>query len=101
MRNLFIPIVKIDEETRQVIGRATVEEIDSQGEVVTFEGSKKAFETWTDAFEKATGGASKGNIREMHQSWAAGKVVAWDAEEDDKAIGLDLDKALKLIDEGV
>lgn len=95
MRNLFVPIVKIDEDQRVVIGRATVEEIDSQGEVVSFEASKAAFETWTKQFEKATDGESLGNIREMHQSWAAGKVTAWDAEKQDKSILI----ATKIVDD--
>lgn len=92
---LFIPIQKIDEERHEVIGRATVEELDAQGEIVEFAGSKRAFEAWTKKFEKATGGLSLGNIREMHQAIAAGKVIAWDADADSKAIEL----ACKVVDE--
>lgn len=41
--HITIPITKVDEEQRMVYGYATVEEIDSHGEIITYEASKKAF----------------------------------------------------------
>ena len=92
---LFIPIIKVDEERREVIGRATREEIDSDREVVEFEGSKRAFAKWTQQFAKNTDGISLGNIREMHRGWAAGKVTAWEADETDQSIVI----ATKIVDD--
>jgi len=67
---LNIPISKIDEEQRIVTGIATAEVLDSQGDIVDYEASKKAFSEW------------KGNIREMHGDTAVGKAI--DVQFDDK-----------------
>jgi phage head maturation protease len=68
---LNFPITKVDEEERVVYGVATSEAVDSQGDVIDYEASKKAFEAW------------KGNIREMHQPVAVGKAI--DIQFDDEA----------------
>lgn len=60
---LNIPISKIDEEQRIVTGIATTESLDSQGDIVDYEASKKAFSDWP------------GNIREMHNPIAVGKGI--------------------------
>jgi len=65
-----IPISKIDEEQRIVTGIATTEALDSQGDIVDYEASKKAFSEWS------------GNIREMHNPVAIGKSI--DVQFDDK-----------------
>lgn len=88
---LFVPFSKRDAQPDGSViveGIATKEEIDKQGEVVTYEASKAAFAEWTDAFSRATGGMSLGNIREMHGPVAAGKAIAWDADDATKAITL-------------
>ena len=72
--HITIPITKVDEEQRMVYGYATVEELDSHGEIITYEASKKAFSNWI------------GNIREMHQDIAIGKAI--DIEFDDDAKGV-------------
>lgn len=72
--HVTIPITKVDEEQRMVYGYATVEELDSHGEIITYEASKKAFSNWI------------GNIREMHQDIAVGKAL--DIEFDDDAKGV-------------
>ena len=72
--HITIPIQKVDEEQRMVYGYATVEELDSHGEIITYEASKKAFSNWI------------GNIREMHQDIAVGKAI--DIEFDDEAKGV-------------
>jgi hypothetical protein len=62
---LSMPINKIDKERRVVTGFATLDNLDRQGDVVPKEASVKAFENF------------RGNIREMHQPIAVGKVVSF------------------------
>jgi len=88
---LYVPFTKVepqDDGSVIVEGLATCEELDKQGEVVTYAASKKAFANWTEAFSEVTKGASLGNIREMHGPIAAGKAIAWWADDEKKAIGL-------------
>jgi hypothetical protein len=73
---LFVPIAKVDRERREVWGWATLETMDQQGEVVDYDASVKAFDEWGRNFERATGGVSRGNLREMHQPKAVGTVIA-------------------------
>ena len=61
--SIYCPISKVNEEKRTVAGWATTEEVDKQGEVVDFNGSKEAFGSWGK------------NIREMHEPKAVGKAV--------------------------
>jgi hypothetical protein len=67
---LFIPFSKIDKEKRLVTGIATSEHEDGDGEVLEYDGSKKAVNGWP------------GNVREMHQLIAAGKAI--DVKFDDE-----------------
>lgn len=62
---LSMPINKVDKERRIVSGFATLDNLDKQGDVVPAEASRKAFEGF------------RGNIREMHQPIAVGKVVSF------------------------
>lgn len=82
----FVQFSKLDDDFRSVLGTATVEEIDKQEEVVSFAGAKKAFEAHADYFVKASQGKSKGNVREMHQPIAAGRIVEWEPDDKAKAI---------------
>jgi hypothetical protein len=66
---LSMPIAKYDAETRQVSGFATLDNFDSHGDVVLSEASQKAFSRF------------RGNIREMHQPIAVGKLVDFREEE--------------------
>lgn len=73
-----LPITKVDQEQRIVSGYATVEEIDSQGEIIEYEASKKAFSAWI------------GNIREQHNpEKAVGKALNVRFDDDRKGIWLD------------
>jgi len=63
--NLSMPISKVDKERRIVSGFATLDNLDRQGDVVPAEASKKAFERF------------RGNVREMHQPIAVGKIVSF------------------------
>src|SRR4051812_10490368 len=73
---LQVPITKIDIARREVYGVAALEQPDHSGEVFDYATSRPYFQEWTSAFEKRTGGKSKGNVRAMHKDIAAGKLVA-------------------------
>jgi hypothetical protein len=60
-----MPIGKIDVERRMVSGFATLDNIDKQGDIVTTESSVNAFKNF------------RGNLREMHQPSAVGKIVSF------------------------
>jgi len=62
---LSMPIGKIDKERRVVSGFATLDNIDKQGDVVDTGASLTAFKNF------------RGNLREMHQPSAVGKVVSF------------------------
>lgn len=84
--HLNIPITKIDEDQRMVYGFATVEELDSHGDIITYEASKKAFSDWI------------GNIREMHEEKAIGKAI--EVSFDDEAKGVWLGARISESDDG-
>jgi len=62
---LSMPIGKVDIERRMVSGFATLDNIDKQGDIVTTESSIEAFKNF------------RGNLREMHQPSAVGKIVSF------------------------
>ena len=62
---LSMPIGKVDKERRTVSGFATLDNIDKQGDVVSTDASLRAFKNF------------RGNLREMHQPSAVGKVVSF------------------------
>jgi hypothetical protein len=66
--HLAVPFTKVNREKRTVSGFATLDNIDQTGDVVTAEASMKAFERF------------RGNLREMHQPLAVGKVVSFKPE---------------------
>ena len=66
--HLSVPFTKVNKEKRTVSGFATLDNIDQTGDVVTAEASLKAFENF------------RGNLREMHQPIAVGKVVSFKPE---------------------
>lgn len=67
--SLSVPITKVDRENRLVSGFATLDNIDTSDDVVTAEASKAAF------------AAARGNVREMHQPIAAGRIVDFVEDE--------------------
>lgn len=67
--HLSMPFAKVDENKRLVSGYATLDNIDSQGDVVLAEASAAAF------------ARARGNIREMHQPIAVGKMVDFEEQE--------------------
>jgi hypothetical protein len=60
---LSLPFAKVDKERRIVSGFASLDNLDKQNDIVTAEASMKAFAKF------------RGNIREMHQPSAVGKMV--------------------------
>lgn len=66
---LTMPFAKVDQERRLVSGYATLDNIDSQGDVVLAEASKAAF------------ARARGNIREMHDNIAVGRLVDFREDE--------------------
>lgn len=62
---LSMPIAKVDQERRIVSGFATLDNVDRQGDIVPSETSINAFKRF------------RGNLREMHQQIAVGKVVSF------------------------
>jgi hypothetical protein len=60
---LSMPLTKVDEERRLVSGFASLDNVDSHDDIVLAEASVKAFSRF------------RGNIREMHQPIAVGKMV--------------------------
>jgi rubrerythrin len=74
---LSMPINKVDKERRMVHGFATLDNLDKQGDVVPADASVKAFERF------------RGNLREMHQPIAVGKVVSF---KEDKYFDTDSNK---------
>jgi hypothetical protein len=60
-----MPIGKVDVERRMVSGFATLDNIDKQDDIVTTEASLQAFKNF------------RGNLREMHQPSAVGKIVSF------------------------
>jgi hypothetical protein len=80
--NLFAQIAKIDESKHEVWGVATAEVVDKEGEIFDYESSKPYFKRWSDEIAKATDGKSLGNVREMHEPSAVGKLVAIDFDDE-------------------
>lgn len=60
-----MPIGKIDQERRIVSGFATLDNVDKQNDIVTTDASMTAFKKF------------RGNLREMHQPSAVGKIVSF------------------------
>ena len=62
---LSLPFSKVDKERRIVSGFASLDNLDKQNDIVTADASMKAFAKF------------RGNIREMHQPSAVGKMVSF------------------------
>jgi len=67
--HLGVPFSKVNKESRTVSGFATLDNVDTQGDIVLAEASRDAF------------ARSRGNIREMHQPIAVGKMVDFKEKE--------------------
>jgi len=67
--NLSFPITKVNKEKRTVSGFATLDNVDHHGDIVTADASEKAFARF------------RGNLRQMHQPIAIGKVLSFHPED--------------------
>lgn len=72
---IFFRLTKFDEIKGEVTGIATAELPDQSGEICDYETTKPHYMKWSERVSKATGGKSLGNVREMHGSVAAGKII--------------------------
>ena len=63
--NLEVPFVKVDKQRRIVSGFATLDNVDKHGDIVDTAASMEAFARF------------RGNIREMHQPIAVGKMASF------------------------
>lgn len=81
---ITVPIVKIDEAQRLVYGIAAIEKVDKSKEIMDYESSKPNFEAWSDEISKATKGKSVGNLREMHENSAVGKLTEFSPNDEEK-----------------
>lgn len=103
--NIFIPITKVDAKKRLVYGIITQEVVDKSGEMFDYESGKPEIEKWSAAISEATGGKSKGNLRSMHGSIAAGKFTNFHYDDDKKTISASAkvvdDDEWKKVEEGV
>jgi hypothetical protein len=75
MKSLFCRISKVDEEKRLVTGIGASEALDAEGEIFDYDTSKPYIEQWSADAKKRSKGKSYGNIREMHQPSAVGKLA--------------------------
>jgi regulator of RNase E activity RraB len=64
-----VPFAKVDTEKRVVSGFATLNNVDKQKDIVTTEASLKAFKSF------------RGNIRELHDKIAAGRLLSFATEK--------------------
>ena len=67
--NMSVPLTKVDQERRLVHGFASLDNVDSHDDIVTADASVRAFSRF------------RGNIREMHQPVAVGKMVGFKEDE--------------------
>lgn len=67
--NLSLPFAKVDKEKRMVSGFATLDNLDRHGDIVTADASQSAFDRF------------RGNLREMHQPIAVGKVLSFNTQD--------------------
>jgi hypothetical protein len=85
MKRFFAPFTKVDEEKRQVWGVATAEKPDRIGEVMHYEWSKPHFLAHSELVKNASGGQSLFNIRGQHGDVAAGRAIAFEADDATKS----------------
>lgn len=84
--SVFVPLLKVNEEQRLVYGVMAEEVLDNSGEIFDYESSKPNFEKWSDDAFATSDGKSKGNLRVMHGSVAAGKLTDISYDDESKRI---------------
>ena len=84
--NLFIPLCKVNESTREVSGLLSCESVDKSGEIMDYDSGKAEFEKWSKEAHKRSGGKSLGNVREMHDNKACGKLTELTFDDATKSV---------------
>lgn len=77
---------KLDERNHTVTGVITDQTKDKTGERFHYDKSKPYYQEWSNEFAKATSGQSLGNVREMHQLKAVGKLSELIMNDEEKVI---------------
>ena len=95
MLDLFLPLTKVDIDSRMVHGVATAEAPDRAGEICDYGTTKPYFEAWANGSREASAGKSLGAVRAMHQRVAAGKLTDIAFDDEGKRILV----AAKIVDE--
>lgn len=95
MNPIFAQITKVDEERREVTGRAAQEIVDRDNEILDYNSSKPEFMKWSAEVSADTEGKSLGNVRSMHGNVAAGKLTNIDFNDAERAI----DITAKIVDD--
>jgi len=70
------PICKIDRARREIRGVGTSEILDTQGKVLSYDGTKAAFAEWTDGVP----------LREMHQPKASGRAIGYEFDDQNRQV---------------
>jgi hypothetical protein len=89
LQPVFARIMKVDERTRMVTGRACQEMVDRDNEVLDYNSSKPNFMKWSAEVSQDTGNKSMGNVRAMHGNVAAGILTDIRFLDAEKAIDVD------------
>jgi hypothetical protein len=95
MKDIFVPITKVDAQKHEVWGYGVIEQPDAANEILDYESSKPEFIKWSDAAQARSGGKSLGNLRAMHQTKAAGKLISFQPNDTNKGIFV----GAKIVDE--
>lgn len=105
VKQLYVPITKVDAVKRLVYGVAALQQEDKGGETFHYDTSVPYFKAWSKEISDATQGKSLGNIREMHGKSAAGKITQIEFNDSDQQIEICTkvvdDAAWAKVDEGV
>lgn len=86
--SIFFQLKKVDEAKRLVYGIATAEVADKANEILDYESSVPHFKAWSAEIQKASGGKSLGNVREMHENKAVGKLTELTCDDETKTISV-------------
>jgi hypothetical protein len=107
--DIFVPILKVDAQKREVYGVMAEEVKDKAGEIFDYETSKPYVKAWSEEALNRTVNAgqeiSLGNVRSQHSNVAAGKLV--DIQFDDKGKRIPIiakivdDNEWKKVEEGI
>jgi hypothetical protein len=82
----FAQLLKYNAATGELEGVIASERTDKSKEALNYTASKDHFKKWSQAASKRSGGKSLGNVREMHELKAVGKLTALTFDDTNKRI---------------